>query len=302
MAKVFVSHAKEDSAVAQRIAAYLEEQGIACWIAPRDVPPGAEYGAAILDGIAECDVLLLVLSERSNESRFVHREVERAVSKAKPVIPVRIREVAPSGALEFFISSAQWVDAWQPPMERHLAQLAAAVRALTAPGEGMAVPLTAPAAPAVAVAPSRRLRWLAAGLFVLLAALAGLLAWSPWEERTAPAERRDAAAFLAGTWCQPMSGEALAYWRFTALAPAADGRARVAGALSYSHSTQVQRFEAAAVWQAETSLTLTWLAPAELVEGEPLTLATDGPDRLTVLVAAEEVADPPPEPMTRCQP
>jgi len=70
-----------------------------------------EYGAAIIQGIESSRAMVLVLSEHSNDSHFVRKEVERAVSKAKPVLPVRIREVNPSGSLEFFISSAQWVDA-----------------------------------------------------------------------------------------------------------------------------------------------------------------------------------------------
>ncbi|WP_146910032.1 toll/interleukin-1 receptor domain-containing protein [Arenimonas daejeonensis] len=111
MADVFVSYASADRDVAFRIVAYLEEQGIRCWVAPRDVGPGVEYGQAIIDAIGEVRALVLVLSDQSNESQFVRKEVERAVSKTKPVLPVRIREVTPSGALEFYISSAQWVDA-----------------------------------------------------------------------------------------------------------------------------------------------------------------------------------------------
>lgn len=134
MADVFVSYASADRDVAFRIVGYLEEQGIHCWVAPRDVGPGVEYGQAIIDAIGEVRALVLVLSDQSNESQFVRKEVERAVSKTKPVLPVRIREVTPSGALEFYISSAQWVDAWKSPMEQHLGPLVAAIKAMGAPG------------------------------------------------------------------------------------------------------------------------------------------------------------------------
>ena len=158
MAKVFVSHAKEDAAVAERIAGFLESRGLSCWIAPRDVPGGMEYGAAILQGIEESAVLLLVLSEQSNESQFVHREVERAVSKAKPILPIRIREIAPSGALEFFLSQAQWVDAWQPPIERHLDQLLRAIQVLAggAPTAGASAQPHAPVKARARTATARR--------------------------------------------------------------------------------------------------------------------------------------------------
>ena len=130
MADIFVSYASPDRDVAFRIVSFLEEQGITCWVAPRDVPPGVEYGQAIIDGISESRALVLILSDQSNDSQFVKKEVERAVSKTKPVLPVRIREVTPSGSLEFFISSAQWVDAFKSPMEQHLLPLVAAIKAI----------------------------------------------------------------------------------------------------------------------------------------------------------------------------
>ena len=75
---------------------------------------------------------MLVLSENANESIYVKREVERAVSKGKPVFPIRVREVMPSKSLELFISSAHWIDAWKPPMEKYLERLAQSISAAAA--------------------------------------------------------------------------------------------------------------------------------------------------------------------------
>jgi hypothetical protein len=130
MAKVaFVSHASEDAATAASITDYLERNGVSCWIAPRDVTPGGDYAAEILLGIETSATFVLVLSEHANESIFVKREVERAVSKGKPIFPIRVREVMPSRSLELFISSAHWIDAWQPPIEQYLERLAQSITA-----------------------------------------------------------------------------------------------------------------------------------------------------------------------------
>ena len=129
MAKTaFISYASEDESVAGTISAYLEQSGVSCWIASRDVRPGADYGAEIIDAIEASASLVLVLSEHANSSEFVKREVERAVSKGKPIFPVRVREVVPSKSLELFVSSAEWVDAWQPPIEQYLGRLADSIR------------------------------------------------------------------------------------------------------------------------------------------------------------------------------
>ena len=108
---IFVSYSTDDSAVAEQIRDGLEAASISCWMAPRDIVPGKEYAEQILDAIENCEVMVLVLSETSNSSRFVRSEVERAVSKNKVIVPVRIHEVTLSRSLEFFISSAQWIDA-----------------------------------------------------------------------------------------------------------------------------------------------------------------------------------------------
>ena len=124
----FISHAKADQKRAQEIAAALEERGLKCWIAPRDVRGGRSYGDEIIKGIEKSRGFVLVLSAASNESAFVAREVERAISKKRPVFTVRIENVEPSPALELFISGTQWIDAFSgrraTPMNRLAALLA----------------------------------------------------------------------------------------------------------------------------------------------------------------------------------
>ena len=96
-------------------------------MAPRDIAPGQYYAEQIIHAIEGCAVLLLVLSETSNHSQYVIKEVERAIAKRKVVIPLRIHNVTPSRSLEFFISNAQWIDAWQGPLTEKFGTLVAAL-------------------------------------------------------------------------------------------------------------------------------------------------------------------------------
>ena len=257
MTEVFVSYASPDRETAFRIAGFLEEQGIGCWIAPRDVPPGKDYGAAILEGIENCQVLVLVLSEESNDSAFVQKEVERAVSKAKAVLPVRIREVTPSGSLEFFVSSAQWVDAWRSPMEQHLSKLADAILAMRGDGVPRAVKQSLSRPP-----PRNRKPLIAAVAAVLIvAAGVGAWMWKPW----LPAWQRSAPNFLAGSWCAPMSGEAFSRTDFKRAS--AD---TVALEVHFSHSTQVNRLKAR-IEPVADGFILHWTDPPEAVASDPET-------------------------------
>jgi TolB-like protein len=125
---VFVSYASQDAAVANSIVENLEQHGLKCWIAPRDVKPGAQYADAIVRGINEAKAVVLVMSAGAVASAHVGREVERAASKRKPIIAFRVDAAPLSAALEYFLSQSQWIDVPALGMRAALAKLAEAVR------------------------------------------------------------------------------------------------------------------------------------------------------------------------------
>jgi hypothetical protein len=63
---VFLSYSSSDKAAAETVLAGLEGQGIRCWIAPRDIPAGSEYGEQIVDAIKACRLVVLVFSNTAN--------------------------------------------------------------------------------------------------------------------------------------------------------------------------------------------------------------------------------------------
>ncbi len=127
---VFISYASPDKKIAVAVCAKLEAAGIRCWIAPRDITPGEDWSAAIVGAIHTSRVMVLIFSGHSNVSQQTKREVERAVSKGNAIIPFRIEDIKPSRSLEFFISTAHWLDAITPPFEQHINRLASAVKEL----------------------------------------------------------------------------------------------------------------------------------------------------------------------------
>jgi len=134
---VFICHASEDREVALSLTAGLERRGVDCWIAPRDVEPGAQYASAIVEAISESKALVLIFSEHSNESPHVIREVERAVTRKLQLIPVRIGDVEPSTGLEYFISTAQWVDATSGTLDAQLDRLATVLESVVSDDDAM---------------------------------------------------------------------------------------------------------------------------------------------------------------------
>jgi TolB-like protein/Tfp pilus assembly protein PilF len=139
--EAFVSYASQDAAVANSIVESLESRGVKCWMAPRDVKPGAQYADAIVRAINEAKAVVLVMSAGAVASAHVCREVERAASKRKPIIAFKIDAAPLSAALEYFLSQSQWIDVPALGMKAALAKLTEAM------GQG-----SASSAPAIPVA------------------------------------------------------------------------------------------------------------------------------------------------------
>jgi hypothetical protein len=126
--RVFISYSSHDEGVANAICAALETNGIRCWISHRDNQAGAAWSEVILAAIQSARVVVLLLTEHSNTSSMVAREIERAANKNIPIVSFRVEDVMPSGALEFFLSSHHWLDAFPLPLENYVDMLLQAVR------------------------------------------------------------------------------------------------------------------------------------------------------------------------------
>ena len=120
---VFISYSSSDKAVAEQICSSLEGAGIGCWIAPRDIPPGADYPAAILAGIQGSSALVVVVSASAVTSPHILTEVGHAFSAKRRIIPFRLSAADLPADLDYFLSMSQWLDASGGVTPENLARL-----------------------------------------------------------------------------------------------------------------------------------------------------------------------------------
>ena len=125
---VFISYASPNSAIAQAVCEELERAGVTCWIAPRNVRPGTFYADEIVDALDATRAIVLILSQDAANSPHVIREVERATSKRRPLITLRIDQSLLPPGLEYFLNTTQWLDASTGDALSSLPELVAAVR------------------------------------------------------------------------------------------------------------------------------------------------------------------------------
>jgi len=77
----FISHSTDDHEFADRLHTDLQDNGVRCWFAPRDIRGGRKLHQQIDDAIRLHDRLLLILSEHSMNSEWVKTEIAYARQK-----------------------------------------------------------------------------------------------------------------------------------------------------------------------------------------------------------------------------
>ena len=130
--ELFFSYSTKDQEAAFQIVDHLESRDVKCWIAPRDIPTAQSWAGAIIEGLNRCPFFLILLTEHSNASKQVLREVERAIDKGMTVIPVILSDVEQSADLQYYLSTIQWLDAREDSLESCAEQIVEIVRDDTA--------------------------------------------------------------------------------------------------------------------------------------------------------------------------
>ena len=132
--QVFISYSSHDVDVAKSVRDALEQEGLRCWMAPRDLTGGAHWAEGIVDAIRVCDVLVLIFSRHSNQSEYVANEVCLGVGHNCWIIPYRVEEILPAGDLQFFLCRSHWLNAFPEGPERSIDALCRTVRDTLARG------------------------------------------------------------------------------------------------------------------------------------------------------------------------
>jgi len=141
MPKVFVSYSRKDEEFARKLATDLVRLGADLWIDADDIPPGVNWSTAVQQGLDACEVLVLIVSPDSMESKNVEDEWQYFRDEGKLIVPVIWRLVP---RLHFQLRRIQHVDFATQEYDLALSQLrtrlfggdaaADSARKLAAPG------------------------------------------------------------------------------------------------------------------------------------------------------------------------
>ncbi len=109
MGYAFISYSTKNQVWADSVRELFRKNSIETWMAPGDIPAGSKYAMVINRAIKDCSCFVLLLTEDSQNSVWVSKEVERAVNYRKAVIPIQLEDVVLNDEFEFYISTDQVV-------------------------------------------------------------------------------------------------------------------------------------------------------------------------------------------------
>jgi hypothetical protein len=114
--RVFLCHGSEDKPTVREIYRRLRDDGVDPWLDEREILPGQDWNAEIIQAVRQCNAILVCLSAKSvRKEGYLQKEIKFALDAAdeKPegtifIIPVKLDECDLPQRLCYW----QWVD-WQ---------------------------------------------------------------------------------------------------------------------------------------------------------------------------------------------
>ena len=111
--EVFLSHHSDScKKLSAEVSSVLKSFDIFGWYAERDIAATHNYTEKIIGAIRECKLFVLLLNKYANQSRHVLREVNIAMSNAKPILIIHLDDCVPCDAISYVSSTSQIVKAY----------------------------------------------------------------------------------------------------------------------------------------------------------------------------------------------
>jgi hypothetical protein len=106
---IFISRATEDAWLAQLILHDLEDEGLVCWDASRDIPEGRPWPEEISQSIAASSVVIVLVTPAANESDHVATELALAQKHRRTIVPILVNGCEPGSRHEYVLQRPQWL-------------------------------------------------------------------------------------------------------------------------------------------------------------------------------------------------
>jgi len=118
MHTVFISYSSRDKDIADYLCEQIENNGIECWIAPRNETGGKTYAEGIVVAIKSATIVLLISSSSILDSEHVLSEVAIAFDEKKIILPFKIDDSEYNDNYRYYLSRKHWINAFPEPRKK----------------------------------------------------------------------------------------------------------------------------------------------------------------------------------------
>lgn len=109
MGYAFISYSTKNQASADAMRNLFNKHSIDTWMAPYDIPAGSEYAEILYDALTGCSCLVLMLTDVSQNSQWVKKEVNIAITNGKTVVPIKLEDVELNSSMKLYLNDQQIV-------------------------------------------------------------------------------------------------------------------------------------------------------------------------------------------------
>ena len=117
---VFISYSFNNQKIVEGLSAYLEQNGIRCFVAYRDIPRGKNWAEYIPPAIENCKMMVYVHSTTANKSEMINNEIALCLKYKHPILPFKIQDIDYVGEKAFHLIRLNWIDAFPNPNDYFL--------------------------------------------------------------------------------------------------------------------------------------------------------------------------------------
>lgn len=130
--RVFIAVRSEATDTATALCGLLEANNVACWHAQRDIGAAEKFYDAISEALEASQLLILVLTERSEGSRWLEHEVRGALMSRIPILVIdAVSDSIPLRPPKWLpVDKCEWVTGKSIPIARNSTKILQSVRSM----------------------------------------------------------------------------------------------------------------------------------------------------------------------------
>ena len=129
---VFISYSTKDNEFVEKTVKLIRSMNVSFWKAPENIPSGSSYAQEIVNAIRNCSLFLVLLSDNSQNSMWVEKEIDCALSYERNILPLNIDDTPLRDTFRFYLNNVQMIFYPKDP-EKAFSELKAKLSPLSVP-------------------------------------------------------------------------------------------------------------------------------------------------------------------------